>query len=164
MATQSKIMLPSLRQDGYQDSFSAGLLASIGAVGVIIPPSIPMIVYAAAADESIPRLYAGGIVPGLLIVGLLALHTLWVGRRHPVPASERFTPRRLLLALRRGIWAAGVPVVIIGGIYGGVFSPTEAAGVACLYALAVSALVMRELDWPASLLRHGRPSPSPPRS
>lgn len=147
VATQSKVMLPSLRQDGYPDSFSAGLLASVGAVGVIIPPSIPMIVYAAAADESIPRLYAAGIMPGLLIVALLALHALWVGRDRPVPASERFTLRRFLLALRRGVWAAGVPVLIIGGIYGGVFSPTEAAGVACLYALAVSALVMRELDW-----------------
>jgi C4-dicarboxylate transporter DctM subunit len=145
VATQSKIMLPSLRQDGYSDEYSAGLLASIGAVGVIIPPSIPMIVYAAAADESIPRLYAAGIVPGLLVVGLLALHALWVGRGRSIPLEEAFSLRRFGTALRHGIWAVGVPAVIIGGIYGGIFSPTEAAGVACLYAFAVSAWIMKEL-------------------
>lgn len=147
VATQSKIMLPSLRQEGYSDAYSAGLLASIGAVGVIIPPSIPMIVYAAAADESIPRLYAAGIVPGLLVVGLLALHALWVGRGRRIPLDEAFSLRRFGAALQQGIWAVGVPAVIIGGIYGGIFSPTEAAGVACLYAFAVSAWIMKELRW-----------------
>ncbi|NEX47949.1 TRAP transporter large permease [Pseudotabrizicola algicola] len=147
VATQSKIMLPSLREDGYADEYSSGLLASIGAVGVIIPPSIPMIVYAAAADESIPRLYAAGIVPGLLLVALLGLHALWVGRGRVIPAEEAFSLRRFVPALRQGIWAAGVPAVIIGGIYGGIFSPTEAAGVACFYAFAVSAFVMKELTW-----------------
>lgn len=147
VATQSKIMLPSLRQEGYSDEYSAGLLASIGAVGVIIPPSIPMIVYAAAADESIPRLYAAGIVPGLLLVALLGLHALWVGRGRTIPPEEAFSLRRFVPALRNGIWAVGVPAVIIGGIYGGIFSPTEAAGVACLYAFAVSAWVMKELTW-----------------
>lgn len=145
VATLSKVMLPSLREDKYPDAYSSGLLVSVGAVGVILPPSIPMIVYAAAADESIPRLYAAGIVPGLLIVGLIALHALWVGRGHVIAASEAFSLRRFLTSLRRGIWAAGVPIVIIGGIYGGVFSPTEAAGVACLYAFGVSWGVMREL-------------------
>ena len=155
VATQSKFMLPSLRQEGYDDSYSAGLLASVGAVGVIIPPSIPMIVYAAAADESIPRLYAAGILPGLLIVGLLILHALWIGRGHATAPEERFSIPRFLRALKSGIWAAGVPVLIIGGIYGGVFSPTEAAGVACLYAFIVAAFVLRELGW-AELLAAAR--------
>lgn len=147
VATLSKVMLPSLREDGYSDSYSAGLLASVGAVGVIIPPSIPMIVYAAAADESIPRLYAAGIVPGLLIVMLLGLHAIWTARGRRVAQDERFSLRRFYEATRSGIWAAGVPAVIIGGIYGGIFSPTEAAGVACLYGFVVSAFVMRELGW-----------------
>ncbi|PRX09533.1 UNVERIFIED_ORG: C4-dicarboxylate transporter DctM subunit [Martelella mediterranea] len=145
VATVSKVMLPSLREDKYDDAYSAGLLVSVGAVGVILPPSIPMIVYAAAADQSIPRLYAAGIVPGLLIVGLLALHALWVGRRTRSGSEDALSLGHFLHALKRGVWAAGVPLVIIGGIYGGVFSPTEAAGVACLYAFAVSCLVMREL-------------------
>ncbi|MGO4852796.1 TRAP transporter large permease [Phaeovulum sp. W22_SRMD_FR3] len=145
VATLSKVMLPSLREDRYSDAYASGLLVSVGAVGVILPPSIPMIVYAAAADESIPRLYAAGIVPGLLIIGMIALHALWIGRKHVISASEVFSIRRFLTAMRRGIWAAGVPVLIIGGIYGGIFSPTEAAGVACLYAFIVSWGVMREL-------------------
>lgn len=152
VATISKVMLPSMRADGYPDSFTAGLLVSVGAVGVILPPSIPMIVYAAAADESIPRLYAAGIGPGLLIVALLGLYAVWVGRRNRGGAQDRFTLRGLVAALRRGIWAAGVPVLIIGGIYGGVFSPTEAAAVACLYAFVVAWGVMRELSL-ADLMR-----------
>lgn len=146
VATISKVMLPSMREDSYPDSYTAGLMVSVGAVGVILPPSIPMIVYAAAADESIPRLYAAGIVPGLLIIGLMALHALWVGRNNRGSVSDRFTLRAFGLALRRGIWAAGVPVVIIGGIYGGVFSPTEAAAVACLYAFVVAWAIMREMS------------------
>lgn len=146
VATISKVMLPSLRADKYSEEYSAGLLVSIGAVGVIIPPSIPMIVYAAAADESIPRLYAAGILPGLLIVALIAVHALWVGRGRVLTVADSFSLRAFAQAVKRGIWAAGVPVVIIGGIYGGVFSPTEAAGVACLYAFAVSWGIMREMS------------------
>ncbi len=145
VATITKVMLPALREDKYSDSYTSGLMVSVGAVGVILPPSIPMIVYASAADESIPRLYAAGIVPGLLIIGLLALHALWIGRHMPRRAEDAFSFRRFFHALKRGIWASGVPIVIIGGIYGGVFSPTEAAGVACLYAFIVSWAVMREL-------------------
>jgi C4-dicarboxylate transporter DctM subunit len=145
VATITKVMLPALREDKYSDSYTSGLMVSVGAVGVILPPSIPMIVYASAADESIPRLYAAGIMPGLLIIGLLALHALWIGRHMPRRAEDAFSFRRFFHALKRGIWASGVPIVIIGGIYGGVFSPTEAAGVACLYAFIVSWGIMREL-------------------
>jgi C4-dicarboxylate transporter DctM subunit len=145
VATISRVMLPHLRDDGYPDGFNAGLLVSVGAVGVILPPSIPMIVYAAAADESIPRLYAAGIVPGLLIVALIGLYSMWVGRKSKVGADEKFSVRRFLRATKEGVWAAGVPVVILGGIYGGIFSPTEAAAVACLYAMIVSLFIMRDL-------------------
>ncbi|MFV0243645.1 MAG: TRAP transporter large permease [Qingshengfaniella sp.] len=145
VATISKVMLPSMREESYPDTYTTGLLVSVGAVGVILPPSIPMIVYAAAADESIPRLYAAGIVPGLLIVGMMALHALWVGRRNLGSEADRFTLRGFGLALRRGIGAVGVPVLIIGGIYGGVFSPTEAAAVACLYAFVIAWGVIGEM-------------------
>ena len=146
VATISRVMLPHLRRDGYPDGFNAGLLVSVGAIGVILPPSIPMIVYAAAADESIPRLYAAGIVPGLLIVALIGLYAMWVGRKSQVGLEEKFSLRRFLTAAKEGVWAAGVPVVILGGIYGGVFSPTEAAAVACLYAMIVSLFIMRDLS------------------
>ena len=144
VATIGKVMMPSLREDGYPDSHSAGLLVSVGAVGVILPPSIPMIVYAASANESLPRLYAAGILPGLLIVTLMGGYAMWFGRSAH-GRGERFSFARFLRAARRGVWALGVPIVILGGIYGGVFSPTEAAGVACLYAFAVSFFVVRDL-------------------
>jgi C4-dicarboxylate transporter, DctM subunit len=146
VATISKVMLPAMREDRYSDSFTSGLLVSVGAVGVILPPSIPMIVYAAAADESIPRLYAAGIGPGLLIVALLCAYAMWTARGQRGGQEDTFSLSRLARALRRGVWAAGVPVVIIGGIYGGIFSPTEAAAVACLYAFGVAWGVMRELS------------------
>ncbi len=147
VATVGKIMYPAMTRAGYSQSFSSGLLVSVGAVGVILPPSIPMIVYAAAADESLPRLYAAGIGPGLLIIGMLAVLCIGMGRRQTGDQASPVVWKTLLHALRRGIWALGVPVVVLGGIYGGVFSPTEAAAVACLYAGLVTTLVMRVLGW-----------------
>ena len=155
VATISRVMLPHLREEGYPDSFSAGLLVSVGAIGVILPPSIPMIVYAAAADESIPRLYAAGIFPGLLLTFLIGLYSIWVGWRHGVTNDEKFSLIGFWRAIRQGIWAAGVPVVILGGIYGGVFSPTEAAAVACVYAFVASFFIMRVLTL-ADLIRSAR--------
>lgn len=145
VATVGKVMYPSLKNAGYSDGFSSGLLVSVGAVGVILPPSVPMIIYAAAADQSIPRLYAAGIGPGLLIVVILVLYCLWVGRKHPGDDSSPISLSVLWNSLKRGVWALGVPVVIIGGIYGGVFSPTEAAAVACLYAALATIVCMRVL-------------------
>lgn len=155
VATISRVMLPHLREDGYADRFNAGLLVSVGAVGVILPPSIPMIVYAAAADESIPRLYAAGIFPGLLLTLMIGAYSVWIGHRAGVTSGDTFSLRRFWSALRQGIWAAGVPIVILGGIYGGVFSPTEAAAVACLYAFVASFFIMRVLSL-ADLLQSAR--------
>lgn len=146
VVTVGKVVYPALRRTGYSEGFSSGLLVSVGAVGVIIPPSIPMIIYAASAEQSIPKLYAAGIGPGLLILALLSLYAMWIGSRTTSAASERFSLTRFLRALRSGIWAMGVPLVVLGGIYGGVFSPTEAAAVACLYALIVTVFVMREIS------------------
>lgn len=147
VATVGKVMQPSMAKAGYSDGFSSGLLVSVGAVGVILPPSIPMIVYAAAADESLPRLYAAGIGPGLLIVVLLAAYCLWKGRGHAGDDATPFSLSGLWRALRRGIWALGVPAVILGGIYGGVFSSTEAAAIACLYASLITVVAMRVMNW-----------------
>ncbi len=147
VATVGRVMLPALRRAGYPERFSAGLITSVGAIDIIIPPSIPMIVYGAAAQESVTRLYAAGVLPGLLIAGMLALYVVWYARRHGIGAGEVFSLRRFLQAARRGIWALGAPVIILGGIYGGVFSPTEAAAVACVYAALVTALVYRDIGW-----------------
>jgi C4-dicarboxylate transporter DctM subunit len=147
VATVGRIMVPAMRRAGYPEPFSAGLITAVGAIDIVIPPSIPLIVYGASAQESVPRLYAAGVLPGLLIAGLLAVYVVWFARRHGLAANERFEPARFARALARGAWALGAPVIILGGIYGGVFSPTEAAGVACVYAALVTRVVYRDIPW-----------------
>ena len=147
VATVGRIMVPAMRRANYPEHFSAGLITAVGAIDIIIPPSVPMIVYGVAAQESVPRLYAAGIFPGLLIGLMLALYVIWYARRAGIPGGTPFETGRFLLALRRGLWALGAPVIILGGIYGGVFSPTEAAAVACVYAALVTRFVYRELSW-----------------
>lgn len=147
VATVGRIMVPAMRKANYPEHFSAGLITAVGAIDIIIPPSVPMIVYGVAAQESVPRLYAAGIFPGILIGVMLALYVVWYAKRAGIPDGEPFRAGRFLTALRRGLWALGAPVIILGGIYGGVFSPTEAAAVACVYAALVTKFVYRELSW-----------------
>ena len=147
VATIGRIMVPRMRNAGYPEPFSAGLITAVGAIDVIIPPSIPMIVYGAAAEESVARLYAAGVGPGLLIAAMLATYVIWRARRQGFGAGASFDLRQFLRATVRALWALGAPVIILGGIYGGVFSPTEAAAVACVYAGFVTVVVFRELSW-----------------
>jgi C4-dicarboxylate transporter, DctM subunit len=141
------VMVPAMRRAGYPETFTAGLITAVGAIDVIIPPSIPMIVYGAAAEESVARLYAAGVIPGLMIAVMIAAYVVWRAKRENFGAGEPFDRSRFLRATVRSVWALGAPVIILGGIYGGVFSPTEAAAVACVYAALVTALVFRELGW-----------------
>jgi C4-dicarboxylate transporter DctM subunit len=147
VATIGRVMLPALRKSGYPEKFSAGLLTSVGAIDIIIPPSIPMIVYGAAAQQSVPRLYAAGIFPGLLLAGMLCIYVMWYARRNKIGGGERFSWNALRTATLHGVGALGAPIIILGGIYGGVFSPTEAAAVACLYAIVIARFFYRELSW-----------------
>jgi C4-dicarboxylate transporter, DctM subunit len=145
VATIGKVMVPSMRREGYPEKFTAGLITAVGAIDVIIPPSIPMIVYGMAAEESVPRLYAAGILPGLLIAIMLAGYVVWLSRRRGFGVGAPFQLGAFLRAAGRGIWALGAPFIILGGIYGGVFSPTEAAAVACVYGGVVTRFIYREL-------------------
>jgi C4-dicarboxylate transporter DctM subunit len=95
----------------------------------------------------VARLYAAGIIPGLLIAGILALYVMWYARRQGIGAGEAFDLRSFGRAAWRGVWALGAPFIILGGIYGGVFSPTEAAAVACIYAALVTRFIYRELSF-----------------
>jgi C4-dicarboxylate transporter DctM subunit len=147
VATIGKVMYPAMRRAGYPEAFSAGLVTAVGAIDIIIPPSVPMIVYGAAASESVPRLYAAGIFPGLLLAGLLCAYVILRAHREGFGNGEPFQAARFLRATGRGIWALGAPFIILGGIYGGFFSPTEAAAVACIYAAVVTRFIFRELTW-----------------
>ncbi len=147
VATVGRIMVPAMQRERYPEHFAAGLITAVGAIDIIIPPSVPMIIYGVAAQESVPRLYAAGIFPGILIAAMLTLYVMWYARKAGIAGGPAFSLARFLSALRRGVWALGAPVIILGGIYGGVFSPTEAAAVACVYAALVTRLVYREITW-----------------
>jgi len=147
VATIGKVMHPAMRRAEYPENFSAGLITAVGAIDIIIPPSIPMIVYGASAEESVPRLYAAGMLPGFLIAAILAAYVCWYARRHGFGKGAPFSLRVFLRATARGVWALGAPFIILGGIYGGVFSPTESAAVACVYAALVTRFVFHELAW-----------------
>jgi C4-dicarboxylate transporter DctM subunit len=145
VATVGKVMFPAMRRAGYPESFAAGLVTAVGAIDIIIPPSVPLIVYGSAASESVPQLYAAGIFPGLLIAGLLALYVIARAHLDGFGAGTAFNLTRFLHAFGRGVWALGAPIIILGGIYGGFVSPTESAAVACIYAALVTRFVFREL-------------------
>lgn len=134
-----------LRQQGYSDRFASALLVSAGAVSNLIPPSIAMIVYGFAAQTSIVDLFAAGILPGLLMAALFSAYIFGHARRKTTGETPQTASGvELLRACRESVWALGAPVIILGGIYSGAFSPTEAAGVACIYAIVVAMGLHRE--------------------
>ena len=133
VAAIGRIMYPAMRRDGYPEHFAAGLVTAVGAIDIIIPPSIPMIVYGASAEESVQRLYAAGVVPGLMLAMMLAAYVMWFAWRNGIGSGAAFNLRHFWHGTVRGVWALGMPFIILGGIYGGIFSPTEAAAVACVY-------------------------------
>lgn len=135
-----------MRQAGYSESFSSGLLVSAGALGNLIPPSIGFILYGIATDTSIVKLFAAGIVPGLVLAAFFAAYILFHCLRRRERRSGRFDLAEFVAATRDGIWSIAAPILILGGIYAGVFSPTEAAGVACVYALLVVTIIYREVS------------------
>lgn len=143
------IMVPALVKQRYPEGFAIGLLTTAGSLGILIPPSIPMIVYAIMVSSSTPvdprDLFIAGIVPGLFIGALLAIYSLAFGVRNKIP-TEPFSWARMKVAFRRGIWSLLLPVIILGGIYSGVFTATEAAAVSVVYAFAIELFVHKELD------------------
>ena len=146
VAAVGSILLPAMAKDGYKPGFSSGLIACSGSLGVIIPPSIPMVIYATSANVSVSKMFMGGVVPGLLIGFALIFYAWWQSKRDgQVPASERPSRAEMLAVLNDAKWALIVPVIILGGIYGGVFTPTEAAAVGVIYGFVIGAFVYREL-------------------
>jgi len=146
VAAVGSILLPAMAKDGYKPGFSSGLIACSGSLGVIIPPSIPMVIYATSANVSVSKMFMGGVVPGLLIGFALITYAWWQSKRDgQVPTNERPSRAEMLAVLNDAKWALIVPVIILGGIYGGVFTPTEAAAVGVIYGFVIGAFVYREL-------------------
>jgi C4-dicarboxylate transporter DctM subunit len=134
------VMLPAMMQGGYTPKFSLGIVMASGTLGIIIPPSIPLILYGLVTETSITELFIAGVGPGLLLLLAFALYAMWVNRALP---RKQFDLARLGTALREGIWALLMPVILLGGIYTGYFSAIEAAAVSLVYALVVEAFIHR---------------------
>ncbi|GKT18257.1 TRAP transporter large permease subunit [Acidovorax sp. SUPP2522] len=146
-AALATILLPMMRQQNYPPSYSAGLLASGGIIAPIIPPSMPFVIYGVTTNTSISKLFLAGVFPGLMMGIFLILAWWWIARKHQLPSMERVEWGARMKALVNSFWAMMMPVIILGGLKGGIFTPTEAAVVAAVYALFVSMFVYRELTW-----------------
>lgn len=146
-AALATILLPMMRQQGYPLASSAGLLAAGGIIAPIIPPSMPFVIYGVTTNTSITQLFLSGIVPGLLMGIVLIFAWRLQLRSLDLPAGERLALGARLRATGSAFWALMMPVVIIGGMKSGIFTPTEAAVVAAVYAAVISAFVYRSISW-----------------
>ena len=147
-AAIGSILIPAMIKENYHREFAGGISACSGGIAVVIPPSILMIMYGITAEESITGLFIAGVFPGILLAVFLILAVFFVSKKRGYAgASEERSLRNVLKAAYNAKWALLAPVVILGGIYGGVFTVTEASIVAVLYALFVGFLVYRDLNW-----------------
>jgi C4-dicarboxylate transporter DctM subunit len=142
------VMIPALIKEGYHQNFSTGLITSAGSLGILIPPSVPMIIWALVMNVSITSQFLAGVMPGILIACMMIGYTYYLARVNGWKRGERVGLSEVLQALREGIWALSLPIVVLGGIYSGVFTPTEAAAVAVIYALVIELFIHRSLRLP----------------
>lgn len=159
VAAVGSIAIAGMVRSGYPQAFGAGIVCNAGTLGILIPPSIVMVVYAAATEQSVGKLFMAGVIPGLLL-GLSLMLTIYiVARKMNLPAQPRATMREFLSAARKATWGLLLMVVILGGIYSGMFTPTEAAAVAAVYAGFVALFVYKDLtlrECPKVLLDSGK--------
>ncbi|NIP60518.1 MAG: TRAP transporter large permease subunit [Gemmatimonadetes bacterium] len=147
VAALGSILIPAMREKGYPRAFAAAVTSSSATLAVIIPPSIPMIIYGVMSGSSIVELFVAGIIPGVIGGGLMMGVAFYLALRHDYPVEEAFRLRRLGRTFRQSLWALTLPVIILGGIFTGWVTATEGAGLAVVAALLVGGVVYRELDW-----------------
>ncbi len=139
------ILLPAMVKQGYPKKFGVGVIGTAGALGILIPPSIVMVIYAVSTNSSIGRLFIAGIVPGLLLAALLMFVTWVVAKMRNYPRMKRASLKEVWASFRESVWGLFLIVVVIGGIYAGIFTPTEAAAMSAAYAFFVSVFVYKDL-------------------
>jgi C4-dicarboxylate transporter DctM subunit len=141
------IMIPALIKAGYGERFSLGLITVSGSLGIVIPPSIPMILYCLVMNVSVAELFMAGVVPGLLIGLALMAYTYVIAKKNNWRIETTASLAELVRTFKEGIWALLLPFIVLGGIYTGVFTPTEAAAVSVIYALFVEIFIYKEFGW-----------------
>lgn len=138
-------MRPRMLRAGYSDSFSMGLIINAADLAYLIPPSIGMIIYGVISGTSISELFIAGLGPGLLIIVLFSIYCIYYAKKHNIPVEAKASWKERLVALRNALWPLGFPLIVVGGIYGGIFSPTEAAAICVLYAFILEKAVFRSI-------------------
>jgi C4-dicarboxylate transporter DctM subunit len=149
------IMLPAMERAGFPRRYGAGVITTSGSLGILIPPSIPMVVYCVATSSSVGALFMGGVIPGILLAALLGAVAWNIARQRGYPRLPRATWRQRLRAFRESIWGLLLIVIVLGGIYGKLFTPTEAAAVSAVYAFVIAVFVYGDVklrDVPRVLL------------
>ena len=149
------ILIPAMVRAGYPVRFGAGVVASAGGLGILIPPSIVMVMYAVSTNSSIGALFMAGVIPGLVLAFMLGLTTFYRAWKYKYPKERRATWRERWKAFRESIWGLALIIVVMGGIYSGIFTPTEAAAMSAVYAFFVAVFVYKDLklkDVPKTLL------------
>lgn len=138
-------MRPRMLKAGYNDSFSIALIINSADLAYLIPPSIGMIIYGVISGTSISELFIAGLGPALLIIVMFSIYCMWYAKKHNIPVEEKASWAQRGVALRRALWPAGFPIIVVGGIYGGIFSPTEAASICVLYAVILELFIFRSI-------------------
>ena len=149
------IVIAGMRQVGYSKEFAAGVIANAGTLGILIPPSIVMVVYASATDVSVGRMFLAGVIPGLLAGTMLMVTIYVIAKMRGLPKGDWLGWTEVFASAREAVWGLFLIVIILGGIYGGIFTPTEAAAVASVYAFIIAVFVYRDMGPLAE--REGKP-------
>lgn len=144
-AAIGSILYPELLKDGYDEGYAAALPVVGGTLGIVIPPSIVFVVYGTTTNTSVSKLLLSGILPGVLAGLAMCVYAYFYAVRHQMPRGDRFSLRKCLHEAKDAIWALLMPVIVLGGIYAGIFTATESAAIACIYGLLVSCVIYREL-------------------
>ncbi|GAB1399072.1 TRAP transporter large permease subunit [Aminivibrio sp.] len=144
-ATIGMVAYPAMTERGYDKKFTLGLLAAGGTLGILIPPSIPLILYGAITEESVGKLFIAGVVPGLVLTGLFIIYAVYKSRRGGFTPMEKTSWGERLRVTKKNFWGILLPFIIIGGIYSGAFTPTEAAAVGLVYSLVITLYVYKSL-------------------
>ena len=155
MVAVGSILIPAMVKAGYPVRFGAGVVGSAGALGILIPPSIVMVMYAVSTNSSIGALFMAGVIPGLVLAAMLMFTTWWRAWKNNYPKEPRATWVERLKAFRESVWGLFLIIVVMGGIYSGIFTPTEAAAMSAVYAFFVAVFVYKDLkfkDVPKTLL------------